>query len=51
MAPGKTHNEASREIQDIEAHQSFPMGSVDITVGQNSQSRESQPLAPVQEIL
>ena len=36
--------EASREDQDTEQRQSFPM------VGENSQSRESRPLAPVQEI-
>jgi len=28
----------------------FPMGSVDSRVGEKSQSRESRPLAPVQEI-
>jgi len=50
MKPGRTGNEVSRQIQDTEARQLFPMGSVDSTVGENSQSRESRHLAPVQEI-
>jgi len=40
MGPGRTRDEASREIQDLEAHQSFPMGSVDSTVDESSQNRE-----------
>jgi len=31
MELGKTRNEANREMQYIEACQSFPMGSVDST--------------------
>ena len=49
MEPG-IRDEASREIQDMKAYQSFPMGLVDSAVGESSQNRESRPLAPVQEI-
>jgi len=48
--PGRTHDEASREEQDMEERQLFLIGSIDSTVGENSLSRESRPLAPVQEI-
>jgi len=47
--PGRTH-EASRAVQDMEECYSFPMGSVDSAVCENSQSRESRLLAPVEEI-
>ena len=50
MEPGRTHDEANREIQDIEERQSFSTGSVDSVVSENSQSWESRPLAPFQEI-
>jgi len=48
---GRTRDEASREDQDTEHRQSFPIGSIDSTVGESSQSKDSWPLAPVQEIL
>ena len=48
--PGRTRDVASRENQDVEERQSFPTGSIDSTVGENSQNRESRTLAPVQEI-
>jgi len=50
MEPNRTRDEASRENRDMEPRQSFPMGSVDSTVGENSQSRELRSIAPVQEI-
>jgi len=48
--PGGTHDEVSREDQEMETRQSFLMGSMDSTVGDSSQSSESWPLASVQEI-
>ena len=48
---GRTCDEASRKNQDMEKRQSFPMGSIDSAVGESIQNRQSQPLAPVQEIL
>jgi len=36
----------SREDQDMEDRQSFPMGSTEM-LGENSQSRESRALAPI----
>ena len=43
MELGRTRDEVSREIQDMEARQSFPMGSVDSSLSENSQNRESWP--------
>jgi len=40
--PGRTRDEASCEDQDIEARQSFPMGSIDSTMGESSPSRGSR---------
>jgi len=48
--PGRTRDEVSREDQDEENRQSFHMGSIESTVGESSQSKESRPLATVQEI-
>ena len=48
MEPGRTHDRASKKNQDMESRQSFPMGSVDSAVGENSQSRKTWPLALVQ---
>jgi len=44
--PGITRDEASRENQDMEERQSFPMGLIESTVGENSQSRELLPWRP-----
>jgi len=48
--PGITHDKVSREDQDMEDRQSFPTGSIDSTVGESSQRKESRPLVPVQAI-
>jgi len=49
MEPGKTRIEASREIQDMEVHEPFSIGSEDSVVGQSTDNRESWSLASVQE--
>jgi len=46
--PGRTRGEANREGHDTKDRESFPMGLIDSTVGENSQREESRPLAPVQ---
>jgi len=47
---GRTHNEVSREHKNMEDRQSFPIGSIDSTVGDSSQRGESRPRAAEQEI-
>ena len=49
--PGRTHDEGRTENQDMKECQSFPMGSIDSTVGESSHSREPRPMEPFQEIL
>jgi len=49
--PRRTRDEVSREVQDMQECQPFPMGSIDNSVGENRQSRESQLLALVQNII
>jgi len=48
--PGRARNDASRKDQNTEDRRPFPMGSIDSTVGESSQNKESWPLAPVQVI-
>jgi len=47
--PGRTRDKASREVNDMEECQLFPMGSKDSAVS-GSKSEELWPLSPVQEI-
>jgi len=51
MEPDRTRDEASREDQDREDYELFPMDLIKSAVGENSQSRDSRPyIALVQQI-